>query len=216
MLDADQPVRPELLKYHMKFRFWFKEYVPATKTKNASHTDLPRIYWQTEANAGEYDIPPAFPLKDGGIPGYPRLKKGELTPGTTCTGTCPNGPDCECVHTIHMYTTLNQPQRLFYAGGHCHAPSCLELTLYNNDTGKVICQQLPLLGKGNVSLAGNGKYDEAGYIAIPPCLWGDEGELDAAFLLPAGTTLHSIKRNNNTHTGHFGEMASWQMRGIDY
>ena len=214
LLDDDQEIRPELLKYHMKFRFWFKEYIPATKTTNASHTDLPRIYWQTEANAGEYDIPPAFPLKDGGIPGYPHLAKGSLTPGTTCTGTCPDGPDCECVHTIHMYTALDQPQRLVYAGGHCHAPSCLSLTLYNNDTGKVVCEQIPMLGRGNVSLTGNGKYDEAGYIAIPPCLWGDEGELDASFLLPAGTTLHSIKRNNNTHTGHYGEMASWQMRGI--
>ena len=26
--------------------------------------------------------------------------------------------------------------------------------------------------------------------------------------------LVSIKRNRNTHDGHFGEMASWQMRGV--
>ena len=28
--------------------------------------------------------------------------------------------------------------------------------------------------------------------------------------------LVSIKRNNNTHMGHFGEMASWQMRGVNF
>ena len=104
MLDVDQPVRPELLQYHMKYRFWFQEYVPVTTKKNASHVNLQRIYQQTEANAGEYDIPPAFPLKDGGIPGYPHLKKGELTPGTTCTGNCPDGDDCKVhTHTYFLY-----------------------------------------------------------------------------------------------------------------
>ena len=36
-----------------------QEYKPAVEAvSNASHIDLPRIYWTTEANAGEYDIPP--------------------------------------------------------------------------------------------------------------------------------------------------------------
>ena len=43
----------ELLRYHMKFRFWYQEYKPATKVANASHLDLPRIYFTTEANAGK-------------------------------------------------------------------------------------------------------------------------------------------------------------------
>jgi hypothetical protein len=215
MLDADQPVRPELLRYHMKYRFWYQEYVPKTATQNASHINLPRIYQQTEADAGEYDIPPAFPLRDGGIPGYPDLKKGKLTPGTTCTGNCPDGDDCECIHTIHYYWKVDN-MRLIYASGHCHAPACIDLILYNNDTGKVICAQVPQYGSGNVTSRGPGKYDEAGYIAIPPCLFGDEGELKPSELLPPGTTLHSVKRNKNTHTGHYGEMASWQMRGINF
>mgnify|MGYP004361758237 CR=1 FL=1 len=28
--------------------------------------------------------------------------------------------------------------------------------------------------------------------------------------------MFSIKRNRNTHAGHFGEMASWQMRGVNF
>merc|ERR1712232_952774 len=57
-------------------------------------------------------------------------------------------------------------------------------------------------------------YDEHGFLAIPPCLWGDASEgLVEPELLTLDTTLLSIKRNNNT-LPHTGEMASWQMRGI--
>ena len=100
MLDADQEIRPELLRYHMKFRFWFQEYKPAQTGAKASHADLPRIYYQTEAHAGEYDIPPAFAKPGHPVVGYPDWPVGTPTPGTNCTGTCPDGPDCECVHTI--------------------------------------------------------------------------------------------------------------------
>ena len=60
------------------------------------------------------------------------------------------------------------------------------------------------------------KWDEAGYITLPPCLWGDDEGLDAAPWLPDNTPVFSIKRNRNTHLGHFGEMASWQMRGVNF
>jgi len=57
-------------------------------------------------------------------------------------------------------------------------------------------------------------FDELGYLAIPPCIWGTEEEgLIAPVFLPFNANLTSIKRNNNTYT-HYGEMASWQMRGI--
>ena len=57
-------------------------------------------------------------------------------------------------------------------------------------------------------------FDELGYLALPPCIWGpeDEGLMPPTFL-SFDTNLMSIKRNNNTN-GHYGEMASWQMRGI--
>jgi hypothetical protein len=67
--------------------------------------------------------------------------------------------------------------------------------------------------KGNVK---ENKYDERGYIALPPCLWGDDEGLNPSILLPPNTPLVAIKHNRNTHMGHYGEMASWQMRGIDF
>jgi len=215
MLDADQEIRPELLQYHMKFRFWFQEYKPAVGAGKPSHNDLPRIYYQTEANAGEYDIPPAFvvPGKPA-IVGYEKWPVNVPTPGTSCTGTCPDGPDCECVHTITYHFSVSN-MRLIYAGGHCHAPACLGIELWQNSTGtpSLVCDQRPKYGLGNTT---KDKYDEAGYLALPPCLWSDKGGegLEPSVLLPKNTPMFSIKRNRNTHEGHFGEMASWQMRGV--
>ena len=214
-------VRPELLRYHMKMRFWFQEYVPATATAAASHANLERIYYTTEANAGEYDIPPAFRKPGVPIPGYPNYPLGKPTPGTTCTGSCPTpahpdsfGDDCECVHTITYHWNISS-KRLLYAGGHCHAPSCIDIRLFRNDSGtpQLLCRQASKYGQGDFV---HDKWDEAGYITLPPCLWGDDEGLDAAPWLPDNTPVFSIKRNRNTHLGHFGEMASWQMRGVDF
>jgi len=134
------------LNYHMKWRFWFQEYkAPATPTAPASHANLNRIYVQTEANAGEYDTPPAFSLPGNPVAGYPDWPVGKMTPGTSCTGTCPGGPDCECVHTIMSRFTLSNT-RIVYAGGHCHAPSCKDIRLFRNDTGhrdELLCHQQP-------------------------------------------------------------------------
>merc|ERR1712008_481753 len=174
MLDADQPVRPELLRCHMKFRFWFQEYKADSGNGRPSHYNLERIYYQTEANAGEYDIPPAFALPGYPVVGYPDWPLDTPTPGTTCTGKCPDGPDCHCEHTITYHWTVSNI-RLIYAGGHCHAPSCISIELYRNDT------------------------------SLEPSQW-----------LPANTPVFSVKRNKNTHLGHFGEMASWQMRGVTF
>eukprot|EP00325_Prymnesiales_sp_UTEX-LB-985_P010507 CAMPEP_0174696172 /NCGR_PEP_ID=MMETSP1094-20130205/2390_1 /TAXON_ID=156173 /ORGANISM="Chrysochromulina brevifilum, Strain UTEX LB 985" /LENGTH=884 /DNA_ID=CAMNT_0015892883 /DNA_START=17 /DNA_END=2671 /DNA_ORIENTATION=+ len=299
MLDVDQDPGPDLLRYHMKFRFWFQEYdagssfpgtylsrtgslpsgydaLPSATTtisdalatctaskvcrsitfqsddqmahsqpvkvyfKNGttyvneaagwhswveqtkpSHYDLPRYYYTTEAYAGEYDIPPAFRrATDPEIPGYtpwPASSKGDmhLTPGSTCTGDCPDGPDCECVHTITYHWTMSNA-RMLYAGGHCHAPSCISIELYRNDTGtpELICRQASKYGQGDVA---KDRFDEAGYVVLPPCLWGSEDEgLEPPSWLPYGTPMFSIKRNRNTHSGHYGEMASWQMRGVPF
>jgi hypothetical protein len=80
-----------------------------------------------------------------------------------------------------------------------------------NGTDTMLCHQLPLYGTGDVV---NDKYDESGYLALPPCLWGKDEGLIPGIWLPANTPVWSIKQNVNTHMGHFGEMASWQMRGV--
>merc|ERR1712203_1015477 len=62
MGDQEQP--SDLLTYHLKFRFYFQPYEPEVVTspaslvvpKPASHQNLIRLYFQTEAWAGEYDV----------------------------------------------------------------------------------------------------------------------------------------------------------------
>jgi hypothetical protein len=166
MLDEDQDGGSTKLRYHMKYRFWFQAYEPSGAAKpaphqispsaSASHNNLPRYYWQTESNAGEYDIPPAFAREGETIVGYNGWPVGKPLPGTTCTGKCPDGPDCECQHRI-QYTWESPGMRLLYAGAHCHAPSCLGMRLYRNATkdgksGDLICDVKPGYGKGQVHL----------------------------------------------------------------
>ena len=49
-------------------------------------------------------------------------------------------------------------------------------------------------------------YDEPGYIATPPCMWGREEDGLAPPLLMNGLTLRVVAVTNNTY-GHHGEMA---------
>lgn len=216
--QAQESLKRDLLHYHVKIRFWFKEYT-VDSTGKPSHVDLQRFYYQTEAHATEYDVPPAFRLSDQApIPGYPAVKPNQLTPGSSCSGNCPSGPDCECIHTITLAWMVSNI-RILYAGGHCHAPSCFSLNLYINDTSTgnmtLLCEQIPIPGKGNVT---HDRFDDKGYIHIPPCLWSDDPSegLDKSVWLPENTQLVSVTKKRNTHTGHFGEMASWQMRGVTY
>ena len=184
LLDTNQVQPTHEMTYQIKFRFWFQDY--------NNHLPLIRLYFQTEAYSGEYDIP-----------------------------KCPNGiPSNQCIHSITSrwkgYQMVENADmgnssgvKLIYAGPHCHAPSCISMELYNGDTGELLCHVDGDLGKGQKNI----KFDEHGYIKINPCLWGyDEGLLTPPYI-SWNTSLISIKKNNNTW-GHYGEMASWQMRGI--
>jgi Stress up-regulated Nod 19 len=197
LLDSDQeiPWQDQPLEYRLKFRFYFENYQAASGNQPPSHKNLNRVYWQTEAGAGEYDVP-------------------------QCT---PNTPPSQCVHVITSQWQVREcldanldmveGVHLIYAAPHCHAPVCLSMELYNADTGQLLCHMEPLRGTGSSAE----QYDEAGYIAIPPCLWSEDPNrtegLPLPDLLQLNTTLLSIKRANSTFP-HTGEMASWQMRGV--
>lgn len=209
LLDKAQeiPWQDQPLEYHLKFRFYFEEYKkPSNAFESPSHQQLIRLYWQTEAHAGEYDI----------------VQCDEGTPSSECVQTitsrwtvrdmtqdCPLHDASWCTGRGSTDSSKADGVKLIYAGPHCHAPTCLSMDLYNTDTGQLLCHVEPVhgLGKGEM-------YDEHGFLSIPPCLWGDESEgLMEPQLLSLDTTLMSIKRNNNT-LPHTGDMASWQMRGI--
>ncbi|KAH8060774.1 hypothetical protein JL721_8991 [Aureococcus anophagefferens] len=90
---------------------------------------------------------------------------------------------------------------MIYAGGHCHAPACISIELYKNDTGtpELLCRQVSVYGEGDAA----DKFDE------------DEG-LEPPVFLGENTPMFSITHTWNTHVGHTGQMASWQMRGVPF
>jgi hypothetical protein len=214
----EKELSPDIFEYFIKFRFYFQNWSPKTATKPASHQNVVRLYHQTEDAASEYDI-------------------HQCNLSTTAPGDCVQQITAhfqvkEMLSPAHVQPifkgrapvedgSLSAVQmndtgvKILFAGGHCHAPSCVSLELYNADTGALICRQIPVIGQTlHPDGDANGTaYDEKGYVAIPPCLWGDlKYGLEPAVLLTWETNLTSIKRNNNTHA-HLGEMASWQMRG---
>ena len=199
LLDQDQnPWANQTDEYTLKFRFWFQEYDPETP----KHTNLDRIHWLTEVHSGEYDVPqmaPNTPPENAIHQIVSRWKVGLMM------GVCDTRKNQSCVGPFHNHTGIE----LIYAGGHCHAPSCLSMELYNADSGQLLCRHDPIYGQGKEEA-----FDELGYIALPPCLWGSPEEgLQKPVFLSYDTNLMSVKRNNNT-IGHYGEMALWQMRGI--
>lgn len=208
LTDEDQNPWPEhLLQYRLKFRFYFEEYSPAVAgVKAASHQNLVRFYWQTESFAGEYDVP------KGG--------NGDITDGgANSTYTIHSSWkvqdmiwNCDPAESSDKCTGKENASgiNIIYAGGHCHAPSCLGFELWNADTNTLLCRQTPVYGKNSV---GPVRFQEDGYVALPPCLWGHDSGLAPPVFLGMQTNLRSVKVNNATY-GHYGEMASWQMRGV--
>ena len=50
-------------------------------------------------------------------------------------------------HTVFCNCFKVDPKKgiyLVYAAGHCHAPSCISLELWNADTGHLICRNEPV------------------------------------------------------------------------
>lgn len=210
LLDKEQdiPWLDNYLEYRLKFRFYFEEYKAAGVDGSSlpSHQNLVRLFWLTEAFSGEYDI----------------VQCPEGTPPEQCVQVitarwqvrnmmvdCSLRPDASyCTGKGSTDDKVTEGIKLIYAGPHCHAPTCLSMDLFNADTGRLLCHMEPIWG------ASDELYDEKGFLALPPCLWGDISEgLVEPELLTLDTTLLSIKRNNST-LGHTGEMAPWQMRAV--
>jgi len=91
------------------------------------------------------------------------------------------------------------------------------MQLWDMDKNEILCSMKPQYGEGDIT----DKWDEYMYATLPPCIWGDgdsdsEGDdavLDKMPFVGWNTTLKAICIQNSTDA-HFGQMASWQMRGF--
>ena len=186
LLDKAQgiPWEDKPLVIYKKFRVYFQEFKPADAAAStaASHMELQRHDWGIGADGdyAEYDVPKA----PAGTP------PSETT--HTITGTWKPVPHSK------------NPMHLIAFHAHCHAPTCRRVELWNNDTGKLMCANVPIYGgTGKIDLK---RFDEPGYIGTPPCLWGDEKYGLEAPPLVSGMTIKVVAITNNTF-GHHGEMA---------
>jgi len=186
LLDADQeiPWPDQPLEYQLKFRFWYQDY-------DASyHHQVKRTTWGIGSPV-EYDVPKC----EDGMHG------------------CAHDETGDWIHTISgtYKATGSGAVNLVAAHFHCHAPTCKSVKMYRNwngTHGDLLCEQVPIYG-------GTGKvpekrYDEQGFILVPPCLWGSPEQGLEQPPDVTGQTLHTIK-TSYANVGHHGEMAWQQM-----
>lgn len=192
LLDADQLI--PWTDRPLEYQMKFRFWV---QPYNASfHQRVKRVTWGI-ASPVEYDVP----------------KCGPNVPD------CTRAADGSWIHTITG--TWSAGGKVLAAHFHCHAPTCLEMTMYkcpknttvcNATTGSVLCSEKPVYGgTGHIK---NPDLDEPGYIFQPPCLWGN-----ATYGLEApvdvGEGVLGTVKHSNASWGHHGEMAWQQMFLLD-
>jgi hypothetical protein len=172
--EQEQPWTDQPLVYYKKFRVYYQEYEPS------KHLNLQRTDWGIAADGdhAEYDV----------------VQCPEGTPADKCTMTITGTWKPVSTPKTHMVK----------AHFHCHAPTCIKVEMWNNDTGKLLCRETTL--KGGTGKIAEKKFDENGYIAVPPCLWGSPDDGLEPPPLMTGMTIKVVAVTNNTY-GHHGEMA---------
>ena len=176
-------------KYFLKWRFYFQEYVPMNQTTVASHHHLHHWVFLIDANVNDYEEDSAH---------YGEKSIGRITANLTVStmGIEDTPPGYKTLSPIVMTP-------------HCHAPSCIREELWNTDTSPptLLCNVSVRYGdenNGNTSSV----FNEANYVAIPPCLWGKQDGLLEPIKLTGDTKIMAVKYFNNTFR-HFGQMAQW-------
>ena len=210
LLDAAQAQPAFVDEVRFRWRFYFADFSPA------AHAPVFHLEWDVAngcdsggpAGAAlacrhiEYDVPraPAGTPPDAAV----HVLTSTWRVRDMMVAGCDARLDYYCADAA--VADARGGVKLVMAGGHCHAPACLDIELVNADTGERLCRVAPAAG------AGDAVYDEAGYVWLPPCVWADDdARLPRPPVLGLDTRLTSIKRVNSTFE-HYGVMAIWQMR----
>jgi len=180
--DQNSLIPAAIDTYYLKFRFYYQEYIPPVGKLPPSHYHLHHWVFLIDEQINDYE---------------------EVQ--------CTEGTPCESYISAHL-TANNMgiediPAK--YTGimplviaAHCHAPSCIREELYNADTGELLCRVTAIYGNGSEP------FNEAGYLALPPCLFGYQDGLRKPMILAPNTNLTAMKVFNNTYR-HLGQMAQW-------
>ena len=197
MTDLDQAklIRTEAVDtYFLKWRYYFQEYKPATigqSSAAASHQDLHHWVFLIDAQVNDYE-------EDSAHYGSASVGKitAHLTAARLCDAGCDDGPE-----------NITKPVTIYVMTPHCHAPSCLREELWDADKGVLLCNVTARYGSSaHGSL--DDVFNEANYVAIPPCIFGHQPGLQPPPVLSPATNLTAVKYFNNTYR-HLGQMAQW-------
>merc|ERR1712232_1262565 len=90
---------------------------------------------------------------------------------------------------------------------HMHAPSGVREEIWNADTGEILCNVTAKYGSLSYGPTSQ-VFNEANYIAIDPCIFGNQPGLQKPWQLSPDTRITAIKYFNNTFR-HLGQMAQW-------
>lgn len=151
LLDADQIVPADTYTWRLKYRFYFEDFVPAAGEARASHQNLFRSWWSTEATNNEYDVPQSHDPgcmsgQQGGtcvhvlksrFVGRDMLAGAHGGGGSQCMVT---GDSAACANITLIEERDGGQFHLMYAAAHCHTPACMFLELWNDDTGELLSQ----------------------------------------------------------------------------
>lgn len=190
--EDDANIPPEVDTYYLKWRYYFQEYTPPTLhpaalAAPASHEHLHHWVFLIDDAVNDYE--------EVGCP-------ASVTDRSKCVGNITAHVTARTMglEDVPKHFTGVTP---YVMTPHCHAPSCLRQELWNADTNELICGVTARYGTDDKEL-----YNEANYVALPPCLWGHQPGLQKPITISPDTNLRAIKYFNNSFR-HLGQMAQW-------
>ena len=196
-------IRPDDVDvYYLKFRFYFQTFRARTASVGPSHRHLHHWVFLIDAHINDYE--------ESHAGHYGSASLGRIEAHITADQFCDAGCDA-------FGNTGVQPgddRRLNFSTltplvitPHCHAPSCVREELWNADTNELLCNVTAVYGDARYG-ALSGVFNERGYVAIPPCLFGYQPGLRTPHQLRPDTKIRAVKVFNNTYR-HLGQMAQW-------
>ena len=192
--------------YFLKWRYYFQEYTPAPRARSppqgaegpaaASHKALHHWVFLIDAAVNDYEEDNAQ---------YGQRSVGKISAHLTAANLCDAG--CDGDGPGKEAPSLSKRITPYVMTPHCHAPSCIREELWDADRHILLCSVTARYG--NTRYGPTSKvFNEKNYVALPPCVFGDQPGLQPPFTLSPLTNLTAIKYFNNTYR-HLGQMAQW-------
>ena len=192
--QAAETARPAVDTYYLKWRYYFQEYKPATGSAPASHLHLRHWVFLIDQQVNDYE-------ESNLVARYGEATVGNITAHVTVDTMGFDVGGGEGPPVDPKWSSVQN----FVMTPHCHAPSCIREEFWNE--GTKVCSVTANYGDEKYGSV-NATFNEANYVAIPPCIFGEQAGLQFPITLKRGTNVTAHKFFNNTYR-HLGQMAQW-------